>query len=234
MKKNVLILSVLLIILGNVKTVAQDSPFRFGIKGGVNLSSLAIERDGLPDHNRKLGAHLGVTADYTVTDAFFLQTGLSIISKGTEIKGDAPIGFDETILYSGREASMQSQQWNLHVPLYLGYEIEASPKFNILINAGPYFEWGIAGKTKLTGDIIYGDMIEFSTLKYDTFGEKGLESFDMGIGAGVGVDIGEVVIGLNYELGMRDIGPSEESHIAFYNNSSYKNRNISLSLNYRF
>jgi hypothetical protein len=40
----------------------------------------------------------------------------------------------------------------------------------------------------LTGDIIYGDMIELSTLDYDTFGDRGLERYDAGIAAGIGID----------------------------------------------
>ncbi|WP_332369617.1 hypothetical protein [Spirosoma telluris] len=91
----------------------------------------------------------------------------------------------------------------------------------------------MGGKSQLTGDILYGDMIEYSTLEEKTFANRGLERFDVGIGTGIGVDFGKAIVGLSYELGLRDIGPSGNVYWPFYS-TSYKNRNVALSLEYKF
>ena len=223
-----------ILVMSGITLSAQDSPFKFGIKGGLNLSYLSIDREGIPKHNVKPGPNIGVAVTYPLSELLSIQSGLSVASKGTKIEGKAPMGFEDGLLYATTDAGLTSQQWYLQVPVLLEYGIRVSTETKILVNAGPYFAWGFAGKTKLTGDIIYGDMIEFSTLDYDTFGDRGLERYDAGIAAGIGIDLGEVIIGLNYELGLRDIGPKVESFAPFYYSSSYKNRNVFLSFEHRF
>ncbi|GAB4029955.1 porin family protein [Spirosoma jeollabukense] len=211
---------------------AQDAPFEFGLKGGLNLSSLALNNTTLPNHNIKTGVNAGFTAKYKFSHNLFLQSGLSFTTKGTKIKGEAPLGYEYRILMPGREAFMQSNQRYLQAPVYLGYKIDLKPGTKLVLNAGPYFAYGIGGKTQLTGDIIYGDMIDYSTVEEKTFDSRGLKRFDFGVGTGIGVEFGRTILGLNYELGLKNIGPTGDPYFPFYKNS-YKNRNASLSLEYK-
>ena len=211
---------------------AQNATFEFGLKGGLNLSSLSLNNDNLPNHNVKTGVNVGFTANYNFSKKLFLQSGISFTTKGTKIEGEAPLGFDYRILSSGREAFMKSNQRYLQAPVYLGYKIDLMPGAKLVLNAGPYFAYGIGGKTQLTGDIIYGDMIDYSTIEEKTFDSRGLKRFDFGVGTGIGVEFGRTILGLNYELGLKDIGPTGDPYFPFYRNS-YKNRNGSLTLEYK-
>jgi hypothetical protein len=136
------ILTAILIMTG-VTLSAQDSPFKFGMKEGVNLSYLSIDRNGIPDNNTKLGSNIGVAVTCTLSELLSLQSGLAVANKGTKIEGKAPIGFSESLLYPGRDASLTSQQWYLQVPVLLGYGIRVSSETKILVNLGSLFCLGI-------------------------------------------------------------------------------------------
>jgi hypothetical protein len=228
--KNLSLVAILLVF--NLPVFAQAPSFEFGLKGGLNLSRLALENNDVPQ-GVKPGANVGVTATYNVSQHLFLQSGLAFSMKGTKVEGAAPLGFSERILYPGKEAILTSNQLYLQVPVYVGYKIGMTSSTKLVLTGGPYFAHGIGGKTQLTGDIIYGDMIEYSTLKEPTFGSRGLQSFDYGIGSGIGVEIGRTIVGVSYELGLKNIAPTGLVYFPFYN-GSYKNRNASLSLEYKF
>ncbi|MVM28666.1 outer membrane beta-barrel protein [Spirosoma sp. HMF4905] len=233
MKKIYNPLLIVLLVITGFTSLAQNSPFEFGVKGGLNLSSLSFNNNTIPTNRIKPGVNIGFTTTYNFRQNFFLQSGLSFTTKGAEIKGEAPMGFDYNLVYPGREAVLKSNQLYLQVPIYAGYRLDVLPGTRLVLTAGPYVAYGIGGKTQLTGDILYGDMIDYSTLEEKTFASRGLERFDVGIGTGIGVDFGRAIVGLTYELGLKDIGPSGTVYWPFYSNS-YKNRNASLSLEYKF
>lgn len=205
---------------------------QIGLKVGLNASSLQLQDPSIPNNRTKLGLNLGATATYYLRSNLFLQSGLSLTSKGMHLTDNSSLGFGDQLLLPGREASLISRQWYLQAPLYLGYAIPLRPTTKLIFNAGPYLAYGLFGKTQLTGDIIYGDMIEYSTWKEPTFGERGLQRVDVGLGMGVGLEVGRATIGITYELGLRDISPTQAAYIPFYA-GSYKNRLVSLSIQHR-
>lgn len=209
---------------------AQNRPFEFGLKAGLNRSSLALNND-LP--SAKFGVNIGLTATANFSKNVFLQSGLSLSMKGAKIEGKAPIGFPGWALVAGKDAQLISNQLYLQAPVYLGYKLALTPGTKLVISAGPYVAYGLGGKTKLTGDIIYGDMIDHGTIEEQTFGSRGLQRLDLGIGTGIGVDFGQTVVGFTYEAGFRDIRPQSDTYFPFYV-SSYKNRNASLFVEYKF
>ncbi|MFC5408921.1 porin family protein [Larkinella bovis] len=212
---------------------AQNPLFTVGIRGGLTLSTVQISQPSVPGSGLKPGFAIGVTTAYHFQDNWFLQSGLSFITKGAKITGTAPLGFDEQMINPGRDAVLISHQHYVQLPVHLGYSLKIRPATRLVLNAGPYVAQGIGGKTRLTGDLIFGDMIENTTLEEKTFGGKGLKAFDYGLGAGVGFEFEKNALRLQYDLGLRDIGPVGGSFLPFYS-SSYKNRNISLQLEIRF
>ena len=148
------------------------------------------------------------------------------------LTGNSSLGFGDRLLQPGREASLVSRQWYLQAPLYLGYAIPLRPTTKLILNAGPYVAYGLGGKTLLTGNIIYGDMIDYSTWEEPTFGERGLQRVDVGLGIGMGLEIGRATIGITYEMGLRDISPTQAVYLPFYA-TSYKNRLVSLSIQHQ-
>ena len=142
------------------------------------------------------------------------------------------MGFNGQV-YPDKAAALKSSQMYLQIPVYALYRIKLSSGNGLIVSAGPYVAQGIGGNTTISGTLIYGDMIVNEELKEKTFSSRGLKKFDYGIGGGVAFDLGECILGVNYEWGLKDIGPDKLTYMPFYN-SSYKNRNLSLSLEYRF
>lgn len=218
-----------LFLFSHIGLFAQTRSWQVGLKGGGNLTSLQLAAPAIPSGRGKPGFNLGATVSYYLKTNLFLQSGLSLTSKGMKLTATSSLGFGDEFVQPGRVANLVSQQWYAQIPLYLGYALPLRSTTKLVLNAGPYVAYGMGGKTKLTGDIIYGDMIDYSTWQEPTFGERGLQRLDVGIGAGVGVEFGRATLGLSYEAGLCDIRPNQLSYIPFYA-SSYKNRLVSLSI----
>ena len=191
-----------------------QSPIKFGIDAGVNLSNSSLDAGDL-DKKAKVGFQVGVVVEYELTPDFFLQSGLSFTTKGSKIE-DKSLGVTQ---------SLSINQMYLQLPVYAAYKIEVTPTTKIVFNAGPYLAYGIGGKISWKNQVIGGDAIISGTTKYDTFGDDWLKRFDFGLGGGVGVEFSQIVVGLKYELGLSNINRSE---------SAYRNRNASLTVGYRF
>lgn len=221
-----------LLLLSHLDLVAQDKSLQVGLKGGLNLASLQLDDPTIPAGRAKPGLNLGATVSYYLKANLFLQSGLSLTSKGMKLESTSSLGLGDDFVRPGRQASLVSQQWYAQIPLYLGYALPLGSTTKLILNAGPYVAYGLGGKTKLTGDIIYGDMIDYSTWEEPTFGPRGLGRLDVGIGAGVGLELGRATIGLSYEAGLHDIRPTQLAYIPFYA-TGYRNRLLSLLIQHR-
>ncbi len=216
-------------------SLAQDSPFDFAFRAGLNLSYLSFDKGEVPGKRIKPGVNVGLATNYHASESLFLQTALTFTTKGARIRGEVPLGF-EGVVVNGRteKPELMSQQMYVQVPLHIGYKIPLTPGKKFTVQAGPYAAYGVAGKTRLTADVLYGDYIDDMPMEEKTFGERGLQKLDYGAGAGIGLDLGEAIISLNYELGFRNIAPKGITYIPFYHDTSYKNRNLCLQVDFRF
>lgn len=216
-------------------SLAQQSSFDFALRAGLNLSYLSFDNEEVPGKRIKPGVNLGLAANYHTGENLFLQTALTFATKGARIRGDVPLGF-EGVVVNGRTTTpeLTSQQMYVQIPLHVGYKIPLTPEKKLTIQAGPYAAYGVAGKTRLIANVLYGDYIDDTPVEANTFGGRGLQKLDYGVGAGIGVDLGATVVSLNYELGLRNIAPNEITYIPFYHNTSYKNRNLCLQVDFRF
>lgn len=212
-------LTVCLSLLG-LSVSAQDSPLTWGIKAGVNLSNASI-KDHSGDMKARVGFQVGVTLDYAITNDFYFQSGLSFTTKGAKNEYE----FIPQDTGHKEKSTKKINQMYLQLPIMAAYKLEVAPDTKIVFNAGPYFAYGIGGKIKT--DIVETDSEgNLGKNKFDTFSDNRLKRFDFGLGAGVGAEFGQIVVGLNYELGL--------ANIADWQGGSYKNRNASLTLGYKF
>ena len=79
--RTILKFSLVIIALSLVVNVnAQEKPATFGVKAGMNLST--ITGDETDDVKAKIGFNVGVTLDYTLTSDLYLLTGLELSTKG--------------------------------------------------------------------------------------------------------------------------------------------------------
>ncbi|NDV97176.1 PorT family protein [Dysgonomonas sp. 521] len=226
MKRNSGMLLLILIFLNGLSISAQDSPFRLGVKAGVNISNAIIDNKDA-DPKLKVGYQVGVTVDYSLTRDWLIQSGLSFTTKGAKIddflagKVDGGDGRGETYTFN---------QLYIQLPVYAAYRINVSDNLGIVIGAGPYMAYGVGGKSKRKlHDAIFSD--GSTELKFDTFGNgddasEQLNRFDFGLGLNVSAEFGKIVVGLGYEHGLLNI--------AAIDGFKYRNQNAGLTLGYRF
>ena len=132
MKKIIAIFSFLMILSPAV--ISQD--LRFGLRGGLNLSSFVGE--DADDANMKLGVHVGPFARVGINDMLFFQPELLLSTKGYTDKGEA----------FGTNYKFRQNLMYLDVPLMVG--VTPIENFGFLLGLQPSFLLG--GKWKLNVD----------------------------------------------------------------------------------
>ncbi|MDR0612332.1 MAG: PorT family protein [Dysgonamonadaceae bacterium] len=158
------------------------------------------------------------------------------------VKGSKIVGFNSGG-YVGRSPDDDTYTFNelyLRLPLYITFRKSISSKFNVNIGFGPYFAYGIGGKTKQTlHNSVFSD--GSTEKKWDTF-ENGaydeardwlrgetLNPFDFGAGVKVDCGYNKFIWGIGLEAGIIDVMNKKESR-----DLHYRNENISVSAVYRF
>lgn len=202
------------ILLGcNMLSVAQnsqttDSKVSWNVKAGMNISNWT--GDGSEGSKAKVGFKIGAGMEYALDKTWSLQPSLFLTSKGT--KGEEG------------ETSATVNQVYLELPVNLQARVPVADKTNILFAAGPYFAYGVGGKS--SGGTSF-DGIDY-TASINTFGENKLKRFDAGLGLGVSLEVSKVIVGLEGQLGLTKIGDGAASY------NSPKNINFGVTVGYKF
>ena len=104
----------------------------------------------------------------------------------------------------------------LDIPMNLLYKVDLSGA-KLLLQAGPNLGIGLNGKEKYDDE---EEDIEFGS------DDDQLKRLDLGLNLGVGAEIQQVQVALNYTLGL--------SNISNYDEADLKNNVLSLSVTYLF
>jgi hypothetical protein len=187
MKK--LILAALLFIVAGMTAMAQLPSFTFGIKGGVNYSSLKTKND-LTDQNSVKGYQAGIFSRVGAAGIYF-QPELYLGSKGNE--------FVQIEDNNGTDISAKGNVkfTSLDLPLLLGTKI-GPKKFNLRFMAGPVISFIIDEYTTFAS--AYQGVSDFGNYKKQT----------LGLQAGSGFDLGNFTLDLRYEAGLSNVSQSEK------------------------
>lgn len=189
-------------------TVAS-AQMNLGIKGGVNMSN--FYGDELNDKNAKIGFHIGLSADYDFAYNSAIQTGLFFTTKGFKAENvDLDAEYTENLMY-------------LQLPVHYAYKLDVSPGTRIVFHAGPYAAYGVGGSRKASVGNISG---EWDVDKIFGDGNRQYKPFDAGLGLGVGLDLGQIIFDLGWDMGLLNISNSSSGDI--------KNQNAYLSVGYKF
>ena len=190
------------VIFEHVSMVSY-SQISWNAKVGMNMSNFT----GDMDTDMKIGFNVGVGMEYQFSDMWSIQPSLMISQKGGKYDEDG-----ETVKFN---------------PMYLEIPVLAAARFavtdnqNVVVKAGPYFAFGVAGKVKV------GDE------KGDFFGDGddqyGGKRFDCGIGVGVAYEIGKFFVGLDGEFGFTNVVDFKSDNV-----SNPKNMNFSIGVGYKF
>lgn len=180
---------------------AQECPLTWGVRGGINLSNLSADGQTA---DAKVGFNVGVTGEYALAEAIYLQSALELTTKGAK-SGNGDNSSTTNAVY-------------IQLPIHVAYKIDVADNTKVALFAGPYMAYGVGGKstTKLLGQ----------STSVNTFESNGLKRFDVGLGGGVGGEFGKIGLTLGYDFGLSNITRAVGTKL--------RNRNAYLSIGYRF
>lgn len=180
MKKSVLSL---IMVLAMVAVLPVGAQVKFGVKAGVNLSQMSMDKDVFNTSNRA-GFFMGPT----------LKVGLPVLG----------LGLDMSALYNRQEAKVEGinnkfntvlKQQQLIVPVNVKYSIGMGSAANIFVFAGPQIAFNIGDKVKKLSDF------------EDQAAEWTLKSSNFSVNAGVGLTIAtHFQVTANYNVGVGKTG----------------------------
>ena len=154
-----------------------------GIKGGLTLSNLYIDKQDIDDENARFGFHGGLFGQIMVLETFGFQPELLFTTKGSEAVYDGFIS--------------QTVQFNLNyieLPMLAVFrpleilEFHAGPYVGLLMSSNIKYSGAIEGETELNRD-------NFNTVDY-------------GLSAGVALNFGQISAGLRYNMGLQKLADS--------------------------
>lgn len=211
MKKSVL---TVLFALFCTMSFAQLS---FNVKAGLNLSSYIGDNS---DYSKfKPGVRLGVGMEYQFTDIISLQPSLFFSQKGAKYSE----GYEGIV---DADADVKINQLYLELPINVQFRFNIANNTNLVVATGPYLACGVGGKAKFDGEASIGNVGINADEKIDTFGDDGLgyNRFDAGWNIGLGVEFGQILVGLDTQLGFCKIMDGNAPH----------NANIGITVGYKF
>ena len=209
--KKVLFAAVAVFAFGTAN--AQD--MSFGAKAGLNVSNLTGD---IEDTKSLIGAHVGVFAEFKITDKFSFQPELLYSMQGaktefTEVEGDS---------YSYKEESKIKLSY-INIPLMAKFYV--SEKFSL--EAGPQVGFLMSAKNDFEiSETIDGDTDSFSS-EEDI--KDSLKGIDFGLNLGLSYDFTEnLFAGARYNLGLTDLNDTDAE------NFEIKNSGFQVSVGFRF
>ncbi len=200
------------------------------VQGGVNLANITKNKSGGTSNNNLLTTfNAGILGRFNLSDALDLETGLLLDGRGSKTNN---------YLTSSTDDNYKKAKFNplyLEVPLNLVVRFPLEKKTNVFINAGPYVAMGIAGKSKIETKVFGQTTTSTSNIKFTSTDPTAdnqasydrLKRFDYGVNVGAGVDLGKLLLKVNYGLGLEKINSTQTNNTADAKN---KYRTLSISL----
>lgn len=217
MKKLILGLAVTASSLAFAQTTttatSSSNPVTFGVKGGMNVSSLSKGAD-LSDSKSKIGFNAGVFANIPLASSFSIQPEVIYNDLGSKsTRNYTFLGNDYKDQYStnlGYISVPVMFQYNALPNLY----IEAGPEFGFLVSANDKFKSSTNGNSNVSAT---------NSLNKDDF-----QTFNFGIGLGAGYYFTDNLgITARYTAGVTDIFKNN-------NGDAVRNNVFQVGLAYKF
>ncbi|MBK5721190.1 outer membrane beta-barrel protein [Dysgonomonas sp. Marseille-P4677] len=210
----------------------QKKRFTSDVHLGLNFAQMDIEGANMYKE-LKLGMQVGANFNYKIFSNIQVQTGIFVTKRGLKQHIDR-LDTSNTaaeVVVRGDSVFNTAADY-IQVPLCIGYEVYLNSHLAVNINAGLYVAYGFKGKHRQQGyaeTIINGKVDGTAiTLPYsetNTFDFKRWNRFDYGGIAKVGLIYDIYTINCGYEYGLHNV--SDEGR-------NLKNRNVFVSLGFRF
>jgi len=269
--KTLKILSFLLIGTIGVQTAfADDGGIKFGIRAGLNMAKIersgnssdegeysSVMTGGTtnPPNNfsysttsdesrmggNLIGFHIGAVADIKITDFLYVQPGIMLSSKGTEIENE-----DEDEQTSSGNSQKSNRKYNysmnpyyIDVPIMLSLKGALADNLALRVQAGPYLGFGLFGGAESSYkserysngvpdqgnfDPDNGAKRKVKNVFSPTDEEKeefefgGLSRFNCGLSFGIGIEYSNFYLGVSYNYGLTSL----ESKYDYNNSNTYE------------
>jgi len=189
MKKPIIFISVsiLLVSMALMPLKAQETKsMQFGIKGGLNLSSLNSSDGSTSD--MLLGFNLGVFNKLPITSFLAIQPEFYVTTKGSQVTYN-------NLFVDG------TAKFNL---TYLEIPVLCVVNVTKLLNVqfGPYAAYMIDGKVTNVGNV---NLFNFE----QNINVNDYNRIDAGVVLGAGLEVGNITMGARYNLGMTKVGKTK-------------------------
>lgn len=168
--------SAILFVIFIMTTVAGYSQIRFGIRGGVNISSVSGDNIDSFIEDNLTGFQVGPTAEWLFNGSF---------------------GFEGALLYSEKGIKFKDRSKNktgyLDLPVGVKWRFNVTENVKPFIDAGPYISFKISGDDNFDG------------IKDDVVDQWKAKNFAAGLHFGAGVELIKFLqVKVNYGLGLTD------------------------------
>ena len=181
---------------------------QFGIKGGMNVSSLSKSND-LDDSKSKIGFNAGVFMNAPIAENFSIQPELLYNNLGAKTSWTEPITNDK----------MSAAVHLDYVALPVMFQYNATPAF--YLEAGPEFGLLVSAKNKIKNETTGASNTS------DNFKDD-LNTFNIGVGLGAGYYFTpKIGLTARYVAGFSDIYKDNPG-------DAVKNNNFQVGLAYKF
>ena len=185
------------------------------LRGGLNLANVSITDNARIDDAKALTSfQAGIIGDISLAEFIALQSGLLVTGKGTKSQDGDP-----------SDANYFKATTNpiyIEVPLNLIFKGPIGLNTKFFAGAGPYLAIGIAGKNKTEGKFLGTSFssekdIEWSDDDPTTFNyEEGagfgiMKRFDYGLNGTAGIETKNIVLSVNYGLGLAKLQSGSNS-----------------------
>lgn len=172
---------------------------RVGVKGGLNLSNLYVNK--ADNENARFGWHAGVYAQLLSTEAFAIQPELNYSTKGT--------GITYGSINNTNISLKHDQKFNLSyldIPVLAVFKLGRAAE----IHAGPYWAYLVNAEIRNNR----GDPDN----EFDTVDRRNFDNWDYGLVGGIGFNLGKgAQLGVRYNYGLNEIAKSARAKLIMGN-----------------
>lgn len=197
------------------------------VQGGANFANITTTNSGSTQNNNVLTTfNAGFMGRSNLAEPIALEAGLLIDGRGSKSE-------------SGSGNNFYKVTFNpiyLEIPVNLIVRLPLGSGSNLFFNAGPYIAMGIAGKSKLNGElggiaINSTQDIQFTSTDPNSNDQaySKLKRFDYGLNIGAGFDLKKVILKVNYGYGLSKIN-STQTNNSQNDNNKYRTASISLGI----
>ena len=189
---------------------------QFGIKGGMNVSSLSKDAS-LSDQGSKIGFNAGVFMNAPIATNFSIQPELIYTQYGDKYSQTGQTVLEGSTLLTNQTVSNARHLDYVALPIMLQYN--ATPAF--YLEAGPEFGLMVSAKNKQKNETSGNTLAESSNYK------DNINGFNVGLGIGAGYYFTpNVGLTARYVAGLNDFNKD--------NNIKERNNTFQVGLAYKF